>query len=214
MASNVVLSSFPMWVAPLVRVSKLAPVASIVRSRPWPSLSQPSAACHRFDAFLMPDGDPAQHLPVEERAERADPGVAAQRGEGLADAHHVGLGDADVERAALVDGGDTGFEAAGRREIGIDGHDTRISGEHLHRERDDVAGRVFLRGIETRQERRVVLNAFVSRRNPCRDHGADHLRTQRATPASFAAGRDASGRRCRRARPAGGRHPDGRQVRR
>ena len=42
--SNIVLSSLPMWVAPLVRVSKLAAVASIVRSSPWPSHSQPSAA--------------------------------------------------------------------------------------------------------------------------------------------------------------------------
>ena len=42
MPSKIVPSSLPMCVAPLVRVSKLAAVASIVRSRPCPSLSQPS----------------------------------------------------------------------------------------------------------------------------------------------------------------------------
>ena len=42
MPSKIVQSSLPMCVAPLVRVSKFAAVASIVRSRPWPSLSQPS----------------------------------------------------------------------------------------------------------------------------------------------------------------------------
>ncbi len=42
--SKIVQSSLPMCVAPLVRVSKFAAVASIVRSRPWPSLSQPSGA--------------------------------------------------------------------------------------------------------------------------------------------------------------------------
>ncbi len=44
MPSKIVLSSLPMCVAPLVRVSKFAAVASIVRSRPCPSLSQPSGA--------------------------------------------------------------------------------------------------------------------------------------------------------------------------
>ena len=43
MASNTVASSLAMWVAPLVRVSKFEAVASMVRSRPWPSLNHPPA---------------------------------------------------------------------------------------------------------------------------------------------------------------------------
>ena len=137
-----------MWVAPLVRVSKFAAVASIVRSRPWPSLSQPSAAADRFEPLLVADGDAPHHLPVEERAEGADPGLIAERGEGLADAHHVGFGDADVQRAALVDRGDAGFEAARRRQIGVDRYHRRVPREDLHRGSDDVAGRVLFRGVE------------------------------------------------------------------
>src|SRR5437667_6330233 len=40
---------------------------------------------------------------------------------------------AGVERAALIRGSDAGFEAAGGREIGIDGYDARIARENLHR---------------------------------------------------------------------------------
>ena len=102
----------------------------------------------------MADGDAAQHLPVVERAERADPGVGAERGKRLADAHHVGFGHADVQGAPLIDGGDAGLEAARRRQVGVDRHHARIARKHLHRGRDDVAGRVFLRAIEHRQLRR------------------------------------------------------------
>ena len=96
---------------------------------------------HRLHALLMADCDAAQHLPVVERAERADPGVAAERGKRLADAHHVGLGDADVQRAPLIHGSHAGFETAGRCEIGVDRHHARIAREDFHRSSDDVARR-------------------------------------------------------------------------
>ena len=53
MPSKTVLSSLPMWVAPLVRVSRLAPVAGKVRSRPWPSLSQPFGSGNVLQSSLM-----------------------------------------------------------------------------------------------------------------------------------------------------------------
>ena len=49
--------------------------------------------------------------------------LVAERRERLADAHHVGFGDADVQRAPLIDGGDAGLEPARRRQVGIDRDD-------------------------------------------------------------------------------------------
>ena len=105
---------------------------------------------HRFQPLLMSDRDAPQHFPVEERTERADPGVVPERRERLADAHHVGFGDADVQRPPLID-------SARRRPRGRwSSPDRRRSTPRADRaqtpssRRDDVAGRVLLRSDRAR----------------------------------------------------------------
>ena len=143
----------------------------------------------------MADGDAPHDLPVEERAERADPRLIAERGERLADAHHVRLGDADVQRPALIDGGDARLEAAGRREIRIDRDDARVTGKDLHRGGDDVARGVFLRGIEARQQRGVVADALVAQRGALRSGRGRSLTRARACRSRGARPGSASARR-------------------
>ncbi len=85
------------------------------------SLAEPAGGgAHGLEPFLVTDGDAPKHLPVEERAERANPGLVAESGEGFADAHHVRFGDTDVQRPALIDRCDAGFEPARGRKIRVD----------------------------------------------------------------------------------------------
>jgi hypothetical protein len=121
-----------------------------------PFAQPPIRSADRFEPFLMTHCDSTHHFPVVERAERADPGVAAERRERLADAHHVGLGHAHVQCAPLIDNGNPGLEPARRSEIGIDRGNPRIPGKHLHGLRDDLACGVLLCAIQTRQQGSVV----------------------------------------------------------
>ncbi len=101
------------------------------------------ARFHCLQPLLMAHRDAAQHLPIEERTEGADPGVVAESGERLANAHHVGFGDADVQGAILIHRADAGFEAAGGSQVRIHGDDRGIAGEDLHGGGHNFAGGVL-----------------------------------------------------------------------
>ena len=111
----------------------------------------------------MTDGNPPQHLPVEERAERAHPGVVAERGERLADQHHVGFGDTDVQGAALIDRAHAALESARRRQIRVDRHHLAVAREDLHGGRDDIGRAVLPFRIDDGQGGGIVLDALLAR---------------------------------------------------
>src|SRR5665213_44591 len=75
---------------------------------------------HRFQPLLLANGDPPQDLPIEERAECADPNIASERGKGFANQHHVGFSDSNVQCSLLVDCCHAGFKSAGGAKIRID----------------------------------------------------------------------------------------------
>ncbi len=56
-----------------------------------------------------------------------------------------------------------------------------VAREDLHRRCHDIAGRVFLRSIDLRQLRGVVLNALVARRHAGGHHRAEHLGQRQRT---------------------------------
>src|ERR1700733_1838086 len=101
--------------------------------------------------LLLADSDSAQHLPVEEGAEGAGPGVVAHDGEGLADEHHVCLCYTYIESPLLIDGGDTSLKTAGRCQVGVDGDDAAIAGKYFHCRGDDLRRTVLLFGVYLRQ---------------------------------------------------------------
>ena len=108
------------------------------------SFAQPAAGGDGLQALLIAHGDPAQHLPIEEGTEGADPGVVAEGGVRLADIHHVGFGNAYVERPALVHRRHAGLQAAGGAQVRIDRNHAGVPRKHLHRGGDDGAGAVLL----------------------------------------------------------------------
>src|ERR1700722_8450685 len=119
--------------------------------------AEPSIGCgDALEPLLLADGDSPQHLPIEERAEGTGPGVVAHGGEGLADEHHVGFGYTYVDSPLLIDGGDTGLKAAGRRQIGVDGDDAAVAGKDFHCRSDDLGRTVLLFGVYLRQRGGVV----------------------------------------------------------
>src|SRR5947209_20525990 len=120
----------------------------------------------RFQSLLIAHGDPAQNLPIEEGAERTDPGVIAERSESLTDTHHVGFGYSDVQGAPLIDSSNATLESAGTRQIRIDGNDSRIPCKHLHGAGDDVARAVFLALVYTRKKRLFIPK---DRKRSCRE---------------------------------------------
>ena len=138
--------------------------------------AQPAILCfHRLQPLLVPNRDAPHHLPVEERTESAAPRVIAERGEGLADQHHVGFGNSGVHGARLIHSRNPGLQTAGGGKVRVDGSNARVKREHLHRTSHDFGRAVALRLIQLGQGCGVIADPFVPGRNPPRQSGPKHL---------------------------------------